>query len=410
MHVTDSILSRTTICQRLDAFLVRYLFPLGLFVQLTGILWAGSRGGWITQTYLWLILPAFLSLLLNIKHVSRWRPKSVEAALLLFLIWVVITVSWSDTSLMWWDAAKRSLYIILYIYALIRLSSFPDKLKTLLLTCIGLVVTAALLSLIYHFGVQGESLHYRGYRISSLIQGHFADLGYPIMAGIYYGIFAVMLVAWQYSCKIKITLKYRLIAYCSQGILFCYIILTWSRGPWVAVFFGLLVTLFFTLDKKLLLPISVVLIAMTACVLLNNHVVEHTYNGRTEIWYHTVMAIMKHPLSGYGYDSSFSAYNNSHQLVHHPHNYFLQLLRSYGVVGFCLFIWVLTALIMLIFRHKGVPLVIMGAACLIVSLVSMLTDIKEIVSRPSDTWLYVWFPLGLVLGADYYKCTLLNDK
>ncbi len=399
--------------KKLDERIVHYLLPLGLIIQLTGVIWIGRGAGWIAQTYTWLMLPAFVSLLLNLRYIKSFRPCSGLVFILVFLLWATITKVWSDTPLSYLAVTKNLLYICLYLYALVRLSERPEKLIRIIVFCCIIGIFAALVSLVYQYGVLGHPTGYRQYRISSFVPGSFADLGYPIMAGLYYGIFFSGLLSSLYF-KDRLSIQYVLLIWAGLLVMGLYVFMTGSRGPWVALVCSTIFTFIVTPNKRSLI-ISAVMVIICATFIyvyfhvFKNQVLDDTYSGRTEIWKTALHKIANRPWLGYGIDSDFTAYNDFGVIVHHPHSYYLQVLRSYGIVGGVLFLLTLIWMGLFIFKQRRVKLVKLAGAILVFSCVGMLTDVRALITRPSIAWFYIWLPLGILIGCYYQlkrSCTI----
>jgi len=404
LSVVNRLFSR---CQFIDKYLVIYFFPIGLVIQLTGVLWLGKGSGWVAQTYTWLMLPAFLSLVLNSKSIWSFRLGLGWWCFLVFIMLAFLSKGWSDVNLSWWDTFKQCVYVVLYVYALIRLCERPKILKKVLLLCVILAVIAAFISLIYRYGIQGYPVGYRQYRIYSLITGGFADLGYPIMAGFYYGIFAAILLAWQANNNCLPWSKVCL-AWIGIAILGLYVAMTWSRGAWVSLTCAFLFILVMSCNKKSICFCMAIVFVCLSLIFSHLHIFSHsivdgTYSARTDIWRSTMERISERPWFGYGYGASFSAKNNLGIVVHHPHSYFLQLVRQYGFVGGVLFLVMLANMAYLSIKYRSCMLVSVGSAVLAFGLVGMVTDVKHIITRPGYDWFYIWLPLGLLLGMRRFK-------
>ena len=331
-----------------------------------------------------------------------------------FLIWAVISIRWSDTPQSWTDALKRCLYIGIYVYMLVRLCETPDKLKKILLVCCGLAVLAALASLIYHYGILHEPMGYRQYRIGSFIPGSFADLGICIMAGLYYATFAVLLFGWLSSGK-NISTNRKVICLLSLLILMAYILMTWSRGPWIALACGLAFVAVMSKNKLSYALLAAGVVGCIAVVVICHHTFDHqvvssSFGDRTAIWATALHKISLRPWFGYGYDASFSAQTNLGNYVEHSHSYYLQVIRMFGIVGGVFYFSMLAGLAQLIFKYRHHMLVQMAGAALVVGLVGTLTDVQYLITRPSTSWFYIWFPLGIILGVHYQQSRLANKK
>lgn len=409
----DSILQKRLFL--LDHFLITYIFPFGFIVQLTGILWIGRGSSWIAQSTFWLLLPAFISFLINIKKLKTWRPEWTEIFLVMFLMWTSVSQRWSETTLTWLEVAKRCVYIGLYIYAIICLGRSPEKLKKYLVFSCVLAIIAALISIINHYGIEGEGLFYRQYRIYNMGIKKLADFGIPPWAAIYYAIFFVLLFSWQHNTYVKKGYKAFLVGL-GLFVLGAYLILTWSRGAWVGTIGGVVFSFLINRSKhSLMILLSVLSVGAIAALVYyfshidviyqasNEKILDPTFDGRTNIWKEGFELILQRPWLGHGFDAKVGVYNNWGIKVNYIHNYFVQLVYFYGFIGLSFFVGMLTALGTLIFRYRQNTVVRIGAAILITALICMLNDIHKIVTRPGESWLYIWLPVGMILSAYYQQ-------
>ncbi|MCY4329749.1 MAG: hypothetical protein OXC48_06700 [Endozoicomonadaceae bacterium] len=74
------------------------------------------------------------------------------------------------------------------------------------------------------------------------------------------------------------------------------------------------------------------------------------------------------------------------------------------------FAGMLAALSILIFRYQHHAVIKTGAAVLVTSLVCMLNDIPKIITRPNESWLYIWLPVGMILSVYYQQKGLIHRK
>ncbi|MCY4329748.1 MAG: O-antigen ligase family protein [Endozoicomonadaceae bacterium] len=319
---------------RLEQLIIAYILPVGLVIQITGVIWLGRGSGWATQTYLWLILPSFVVFLINIKKITTWRPTWAEIFLLMFLVWAFLSKGWGNTTLTWADVAKRCIFISLYIYAIIRLGETPEKLQKCLLFCCFVAACAALLSLIYHYGVEGHGMLYRQYRIYNMGIKKFADFRIPPWAAIYYAILFSLLFAWQNT--VDSTGKYKKqLTLAGLFTLGFYLLMTWSRGALAGAAAGTLFSSFILSNNNkkrsaiflltiFLLSVSVIFLDflyrnnLTHAVMGSEKIFDLTFDGRTNIWKETLELIIQRPWMGHGFHEKIWVFNNWSQSMLYP--------------------------------------------------------------------------------------------
>ena len=390
--------------EMLDNFIIRFLLPFGLFIQLTGVTWLG-KGAATSQTYVWLMLPALVSALLNIRQWRHLKFGVTEIAFLLFIGWAAVSWFWSDTDTAFNDLLKRCLYIILYVYSIARVAQDSRKFEQLMLVATAVIAVSALVALVNHYVLQGQPLGYRAYRISSMGIGKLGDIGYPINAGIYYGAFAAFLFSWlciRPQSRLSIATGFGGLA-----ILLVYVLMTWSRGPILAVLGAMFATCIFIRNQKTNTFLSMGIIVTLAVFvlfkdfLLSPNVADTDLNGRTQIWISALKVITESPIIGHGFDSHTQLNLHGNYYAPHAHNYALQAIIYYGLIGFSFLAAFVTGALWHIRKwwqsvrcKYAFFLLVYGGIC-------MISDVYKIIIRPDEYWLLIWLPLALVLGVKH---------
>ncbi|WP_079253700.1 O-antigen ligase family protein [Endozoicomonas arenosclerae] len=390
------------IASRIDNSLVRFILPLGLFFQISSIHWLG-RGADVSQTYTWLLLPALICFLLNIKDLTSWRPDLQEMCIAGFLLLAMFSWWWSASEKPWIDVIKKCLYISMYLYAIVRLSQRGKLLEKTLIASVVIATLGAAAALINQYLIQDHSLNYRSYRIYSMGVARLGDLGNPIPAGIYFGAIATLLFSWSCTRLLKpwqLTLS--IVGVC---ILLLYVLMTGSRGPQLATAVAFLIACLLIKNKrtKLFLTLGII----TAVVGLyffqetffeiNN---DTTLNGRVPIWLSTLNQISENPWIGKGLDYKMSNFWQGTYYIY-AHNYYLQSLLNYGILGFALFAGIIGSTLFLMKKYWQNTLAKVSFFLLIYGMTCMLTEISRLIIIPDEAWLIFWLPIGVILGVKY---------
>ena len=227
--------------ERFDVLLKKRLMPFGLFLQLTGMLWLGSNGGYITQTYIWCLLPGLISLCIDLYRYGLSNcikgMSTGEKLLGLLFLWIMINPFFANDGMDAGTVLNRLVKIVLYLYVVRTVMLHMRKPEQFLLLAAGVATTFALITLIYQFGMQGHPIGFRalgenGYRVGSLGIGEFAELGNPILAALYYGTFASILCG--YLASRPFNWQQRVPILLAIGIIGTFILLSGSRGPLIA--------------------------------------------------------------------------------------------------------------------------------------------------------------------------------
>ncbi|WP_034835477.1 O-antigen ligase family protein [Endozoicomonas numazuensis] len=381
---------------------MRFILPLGLLIQISGIHWLG-RGADISQTYTWLLFPALVCFLLNIKSLRDWRPDWQEICIAGFLITALASWWWSPSEKPWIDVLKKCLYISMYLYALVRLSQKGRLLEKTLVASAIIAVLGAAVALINQYVIQDHSLSYRSYRISSMGIARFGDMGNPIPAGIYFGAIAALLFSW--TCTTLLKPWQLILSITGVCTLLLYVLMTGSRGPQLATAVAFLAACLVIRNKRTKLFLGLGLItAIIGLYLFQESFFEinkdSTLNGRVPIWLSTLKHISDSPWIGHGLGYKMS---NLWQGTHfiYAHNYYLQSALNYGLLGFSLFAGIIGSTLFLIRKHWHNTLIKISFFLLIYGMTCMLTEISRLIIIPDEAWLIFWLPVGLVVGAKY---------
>lgn len=383
-----------------------YILGVGLFVQLTGLLFNNDGSRYATQTYLLLFVPALFLLVSRRLSVGLWR-QLPGGVLLGLCVWVLLG-GWlnpgSASEPAHW--LKIVLLVLLYVFAVASVVEHPRLFTGLSAMAVAMAAIFAWLTLYYQFGVLGKPLDYQALRFSGRLSElgwkGFADLDHPIIAGLYYGVFMVLATRLLVGLHVRFW-QAGLLALGMLG-LSAYILLTFSRGAWFATAAGCFVMLLLLPNVKsrsllgagaLLLP--VVLFAFWPEV---QHERQVGLSNRSLIWNEWGERFPSFWLlgAGAGADFAFTFPPPADWSVKHAHSLYLQLWYEYGIVGFLLFVALLASLLWKGWKCRAEPLARLGLALLTFAMVAMVSDVYAVFHRPSPYWLVFWFPVGILLG------------
>lgn len=391
---------------RLDRILLAWM-SIGFFVQLAGLLFNNDGSRYATQMYLLLFVPAVLLLLKERLALSFWRQWPAYCFLALS-VWVLLVAGLnegSDNSLGYW--LKISLLLVVYLFAVARLVEQPRRFGRILLATTAVAAVFAWLTLYYQFGVLERPLEYHAFRwirLRELGWNGFADLEHPIIAGLYYGTFAVVLTWFFVSARVT-PVRTALWALAMLGLAF-YVTLTFSRGAWFSLgAAGLVVLLLFPNRKSHgLLGLGVVLLLVMAYLFWPEIQSERKVgvNGRDQIWLNWFELLPQFWLYGEGAGADLEYYLGTFRVIH-AHSLYLQLWYEYGIVGIILFVALLASLLWKGWVCRANPVARLGLALLVFAMVAMVSDIYAIFHRPSPYWVVFWLPVGILLGVKYPK-------
>lgn len=381
-----------------------FILGVGLFVQLVGLLFNNDGSRYATQMYLLLFVPALILLVWRRLSLEIWL-QAPGIILLCLLGWVLLTGSLnvgSSKEPVYW--LKIVTLILLYVFAVGSLARHERAFTWLLVTVVVVVAIFSWLTLYYQFGVldkplKYEVLRYTG-RLHELGWRGVADLGGPITAGLYYGVFAVIMTYLFVGLRVR-AWQATLLALGMLGLL-TYVLFTFSRGAWfsMAAGVGVILLLFPNLKSRTLLCAGSILVVVGAYFLWPEiqSEMELGVNGRDLIWSNWVEHFPEFWLQGAGAGANIFFKFPSGTIFLHAHSLYLQLWYQYGIVGICLFALLLLSLLWKGLACKADPVARLGLALLVFAMLAMVSDIYAIFHRPSSYWVLLWFPVGILLG------------
>lgn len=380
------------------------VLALGLFVQLTGLLFNSDGSRYATQTYLLLFVPALVLFLWQRLSLHTWS-QVPGVFFLCLLAWVLLSGllnPGSSNGAVYW--LKIALLILLYVFAVACLVRHKRAFTWLLVAVTATAVVFAWLTLYYQFGVLDKPVSYRALRYARLHElgwRGLADLKNPIIAGLYYGVFAVLLTYLLVGFKVR-AWQAALLVMGMSGLL-AYILFTASRGAWFATAAGGLATLllFPNVKSRTLIGLGCLMVVVVASLFWPEIQYEQRrgVSGRDLIWGNWADRLPEFWLmgAGAGADLIFNFPNSSLGFLH-AHSLYLQLWYEYGIVGFSLFVLLLLSLLWKGWQCRAEPLARLGLALLVLAMVAMVSDVYAIFHRPSPYWVLFWFPVGILLG------------
>jgi O-antigen ligase len=377
------------------------VMSVGLFLQLTGkiVYSSGSANG--AHVYVLLILPslcvAFWFAYAKQQFFSRDAGIFLGLAAV-FMAWGVVATGWGDGEFSFLYLLKRALVIFLYIVAIIFLVSFATvrHIKGFLLLVVMVVAVGALVSIYYQFFVLDQAFGWRSFRLSSMGYRGWVDLGNPVIAGLYMGIFAVItlnLIAVERQA-------YLLAVFVILVVLASYIFLSYSRTTWVAG----VVSAVFLLNHFRSRSLMIVAIASVLCFVIIagfyfdeflREITHKQLSRRGETWRWALNNISENIVFGHGYNHTF--WPEKH--FTHAHNFYLQTAYEQGLIGLVALFGMLSWVCRCYWKNRKDIFVCLGFSMVIYILVAMLSEIDQVITRPGVYWTIFWFPLAFTIGA-----------
>ncbi|MGH6770952.1 MAG: O-antigen ligase family protein [Xanthobacteraceae bacterium] len=338
------------------------------------------------------VVPCFLlahdrRLLAAIAESWVWRC----CALLLAYMW--LTLFWSATAEPedFFNFARRVLSIQLYITILAMLAAtpgFPQRLFRWLIAVAAAVAVAVLLIYAIHRVWDPR------YRVGAL---GFAN---PNVTGAVYSV--LLLGALFYLLKAKSTLVEWRLAVVAMAIMAFFVLLTQSRGNWIALAATLILIAMLAGVRWILvaIPISVAILGVCLALgMMDLHILLGRGDSyRVESWLHVFDIWRKAPWFGIGVDFNPIFHSADGSEIWHAHNVYLSYMAHGGAVALALYLLMLSAAAIAAFRAfvaEGNFGVI--GMLLFIALYSII-DFEIFTLNAGWQWLFVWLPIGLVIG------------
>lgn len=389
------------------------VMAFGLFVQISGKVWITSSSARNTQTYIWLLLPGLIFLLFRLfKHKKFLLSKASYLPWILFLIWGGASAAWAtgnDVEVL--SLAKRGLFIGLYLVAIRILLEYQEVyLRKALQLAIAIIAFSALISIVYQYGILGQPLAYRAYRIHALGVGGFADFGWPVAAGIFHGAVACWVFGMALDRSATFTrFLFWMICFC---VLTLYVVLTYTRGAWFGLGAAALLIILWNQSRRawLVLGAGVLIALLTTYVWWDKIVFEFTYrklSGRGPIWDYFFSSMPGHWVIGHGLGTPFIyKWPGQETISPHAHSLYLQQIYDSGLISLGLLIIGLSCLAFEAWKLKNSYWIRLAIPALMFALVAMLTDVERIYTRPGDYWTVFWLPVAIILAV----CSLQDSR
>lgn len=383
----DDALSPQPMRLRTSLWLSKNLLPIGWIALLTGMFWIGDRGLYHKLYYACLALPCFLALILNPSALKQLLRNPLTLAFILFSVYTLLSLFWSDTDNPPSSLSKRPLYVLLLLFgtALIAMRAHPRLLIATKLSAVVATLSAGL-SLIYFFS-NASPERFSGY----------GALYNPLLSAHVYGFFTALWMALWFLQRNPWTP----LALISLGLLGILIFLTGSRTPIVALSAALLWLVLACWNRRSLISLGAGgLLTFAALLVAPPSLTERGLSLRPEIWGGAWQQILDKPWLGHGYDSAMAIWVDGVDYAFaDPHNIELAILYYGGAIGLLLWSALYLTAFMVAWSRRRQPLALIGSTLLVFGMTAGLTEGGAFLSRPKEHWFLIWIPLALLVAA-----------
>lgn len=331
-----------------------------------------------------LYLPTLLLLCLH--RAALWRalwPLPVLRVVLVLMAWALLSLSWARL-MRTEDEVGRIISPLLFVLAWQAWAGWRPREGLRLLYVAGVVVAACALVYLVRF-----SLHHQpGDRIFGA-----GVIGTSNYAAAAMGAVCVWLVQLPSQRRALELLRWMAVA-----ALLAFVVLTQSRGIWLALLVCVLLSPLWNPGwKPRLLAIGMALLALLAGVFALPLLTERGASFRPEIFAKSLGMIALHPWRGIGQGTGFIIDLGTQQLTH-SHNLLTQAAIELGLPGLLLVVvmWLLVAREGWRGRAEASGRLVL--ALWVFSSVVVQFDLPQLLDSPRPGWLLIWLPLALALG------------
>lgn len=373
-----------TLTERAYQLAARYLLPLGVIVLLAGLPLLPDRSLYHKLYYGLICVPALLMAVARPARLAHLLREPIFLSFGAFVIWLWLSIAWSEATESWTSLAKWPLYVILLFVAFAQaqrndLSRFFNAVH----------IAAALfaLSTLYALVTTAPEV-LSGVRLIGT-----GALSNPLLSSHLFGFFTVF---W-----LVLTLRsHRLPSLFSNGavtvVMALAVLATGSRTPLVALAMTVVWVCLLKLNRQSIALITLAAFsAITIMLLVPEMVLDRGFSYRPEIWHQALSLISQSPMSGHGYNAPI-AITVAGATFSEPHNFGLGVLHDLGIIGFIP--WALMQALTLAagWRNRHDWRFVLASALMIYGIGAALTEGGGILSRPKEHWFLLWIPLAMM--------------
>ncbi|WP_158983011.1 O-antigen ligase family protein [Lysobacter panacisoli] len=325
-----------------------------------------------------LYLPALICLFRPGQAAAFWRQPLVPAVLAL-LGWGVLSLLWSEARRPD-DEIARNLSIAVFLFAWFRGTGNDEThIRRLLTLCAFVLATIAAAAIVwYQFFPNPDSR-----------QAGFGVMANANLAAAAMGAALLWLSVWRTPER-----GLRLAKAIAWTVLALFVLLTFTRSAWAAMFASLLV-LAITRSRRPWRAGMIVAIVGIGCVLLYlPAMIQRGWSLRPAIMQGAWDLFRTDPLIGLGQGSDILIHVGKETLTH-AHNLFSQLAIELGLVGLLLWSGIWLAVAWRGWVHRTEPLGRLVLSTWVFAMVMVQFDLPHLLDSPRPGWLVLWLPVAL---------------
>ncbi len=373
--------------EKFSDFLVSRVFPVGLFLLLTGLFWIVDHGRYSKVFYWAVLLPSILSIASSPHRVRQLASSRIFLACLAFSGYMMLSSLWSESEKSAFDLIKRPLFVLLLFYFVIELGRQRFDLLIAAVKWAAVFAIAAGVYMLAEFFRSGANGRFVGY----------GALNHALWVSHVFGFF----LAWWLGVYFSRRPLFEPLALASILVLLVLQLATGSRTPLLAMTATILWLAAIVGNRKGALVTAALAIAAAAILLLAPEVfTQRGSSFRTEIWADTLRKISEAPWLGHGFDAPIRIWIEGVPVSFgEPHNFTLSVFFEGGLFGGLLWLVLYLTVLRESWRWRGNHWVAICSAIAVCGLVAGMTVGGTVLTRPREDWFVIWIPLALVAAA-----------
>jgi len=370
-----------------NQWLAEVILPLGLFLVLTGMLWTGDRKLYSQLFYVLVAFPICLLAILDRRLLRDALRIPTCLALIAFVGYVALSISWSGSEDDATSLIKRPFYILCLCLAFCTVARVNPKMLQWIvaLAALAALPTAALTLIV--FGTSGAEE-----RLSGL-----GALYNPLLTSHVYGFFLTLWIAhWAGTPTPR-----PLLTLAAVAILGALIIATGSRTPLVALSATVLwIAALRGGPKGVIACVGLGIAGLALMLAYPEALLNRGFSYRPQIWGEVSRQILENPILGHGYDHPLRVQLDAFGFpFSDPHNMTLSVLYQGGMMGALLWGGLYGTALFSCWQLRRYPRVLICAAPVMYGLVAGMTEGGSFLSRPKEHWFLIWIPFSLLCAA-----------
>jgi O-antigen ligase len=206
------------------------------------------------------------------------------------------------------------------------------------------------------------------------------------------GMAAAMLWLWPWRMP---DWRWGLVKWLAISALILFVLLTFTRSAWAAMFAALLVLVLCRGGRRAWLYAALICVLAAVGVAIGFHILlERGWSLRPQIFAQSMDLIAQHPLLGLGQGSAFTL-NAGAEVLDHSHNMFTQLAIELGLPAVLVWTGIWLVLGWRIWRHRQETLGQVLLGLWVFGTVAVQFDLPHLLDSPRPGWLITWLPLAL---------------